>query len=154
MIMNEVFGELEFDYTWSKDEEIIFNDKKEDIVLLIAGDEEGEFEDGQYEAYTMFKNKWNLIQKNILSSILEYYNTTREELGFAENENGEYPRIENEEELLQHITLVGVKIPYAEIYGGRSVGLSFDCLWDEENGVGIRLSDEEVIEVGFQDIAI
>ena len=152
--MNEVFGELEFDYIWSKDEEIIFNDKKEDIVLLIAGDEDGEFEDGQYEAYTMLKNKWNNIQKNILSSILEYYKTTREELGFAENENDEYPRIENEEELLQHITLVGVKIPYAEIYGGRSVGLSFDCSWDEENGVGIRLSDEEVIEVGFQDIAI
>ena len=44
MITNEVFGELEFDYTWYKDEEIMFNDKKENIVLLVAGDEDGEFE--------------------------------------------------------------------------------------------------------------
>ena len=36
MIINEVFGEIEFDYTWSKDEEIIFNDKKE--ALNVAKD--------------------------------------------------------------------------------------------------------------------
>lgn len=154
MITNEVFGELEFDYTWSKDEEIMFNDKKEDIVLLIAGDEDGEFEEGQYEAYTMFKDKWHIIQKNILSSILEYYNTRREELGFDVEENDDYPYIENEDVLLNHITLVGIKVPYAEIYGGRSIGLSFDCSWDEENGLGIRLNNEDVIDVGFQDIAI
>ena len=35
---------------------------------------------------------------------------------------------------------MGIKVPYAEIYGGRSIGLSFDCSWDEENGLGIRLN--------------
>lgn len=154
MIINEVFGEIEFDYTWSKDEEIIFNDKKEDIVLLIAGDEDGEFEEGQYEAYGIFKEKWNIIQRSILSSILEYYNARREELGFDVEVNTDYPYIENEDALLNHITLVGIKVPYADIYGGRSIGLSFDCSWDEENGLGIRLNNEEVIDVGFQDIAI
>ena len=151
---DKIFGEIEFDYTWSRDEEIIFNDKKENIVLLIAGDEDGEFEEGQYEAYTSLKNKWDTIQKNILPSILEYYKTIREELGFDVVENDNYPNIEDEAELLTHITLVGIKVPYAELYGGRSIGLSFDCTWDEENGVGVRLSDEEVIEVGFQDVAI
>ena len=94
------------------------------------------------------------IQKNILSSILEYYNTRREELGYDDETNDNYPYIENEDVLLNHITLVGIKVPYAEIYGGRSIGLSFDCSWDEENGLGIRLNNEEVIDVGFQDIAI
>ena len=151
---DKIFGEIEFDYTWSRDEEIMFNDKKENIVLLIAGDEDGEFEEGQYEAYTSLKNKWDTIQKNILSAILEYYKTIREELGYDVEENADYPDIDDENELLKHITLVGIKVPYAELYGGRSIGLSFDCTWDEENGVGIRLSDEEVIEVGLQDIAI
>lgn len=154
MIINEVFGEIEFDYTWSKEEEIIFNDKKEDIVLLIAGDEDGEFEEGQYEAYAIFKDKWNIIQRSILSSILEYYNARREELGFDVEINTNYPYIENEDVLLNHITLVGIKVPYADVYGGRSIGLSFDCSWDEENGLGIRLNNEEVIDVGFQDISI
>lgn len=154
MLNDEVFGEIEFDFSWSKEETIIFNDKKEEIVLLIAGDEDGEFEEGQYEAYTVFKEKWQMIQKNILPSILEYYNTRRGELGFDVEENENYPYIENEDMLLKHITLVGIKVPYADIYGGRSMGLSFDCLWDEENGLGIRLSNEEVIEIGLQDIAI
>lgn len=154
MIINEVFGEIEFDYTWYKEEEILFNEKKEEIVLLIAGDEDGEFEQGQYEAYTIFRDKWHTIQKNILPSILEYYNARREELGYDVEINTDYPYIENENVLLKHITLVGVKVPYADIYGGRSIGLSFDCSWDDENGLGIRLNNEEVIDVGFQDIAI
>ncbi|EAA0025481.1 DUF2004 domain-containing protein, partial [Listeria monocytogenes] len=58
------------------------------------------------------------------------------------------------EEMLEHITLVGIKVPYGELYGGRSIGISFDCTWDSENGIGIRLSDEKVIEVGYQDVAI
>ena len=57
-------------------------------------------------------------------------------------------------ELLNYITLVGIKVPYADIYGGRSIGISFDCSWDEENGLGLRLNNEEVIDVGYQDIAI
>lgn len=154
MIVNKVFGQLEFDYTWSKEEEIMFNGKKQDIVVLIAGDEDAEFEEGQYEAYTMFKSNWNIIEKNVLLSILEYYNSRKEELGFETEENENYPYIGNEDELLNHINLVGIKVPYEDMYGGRSIGLSFDCTWDEENGIGIRLSDESVIDVGFQDIAI
>ena len=77
-----------------------------------------------------------------------------EELGYDDETNDDYPYIENEDVLLNYITLVGIKVPYAEIYGGRSIGLSFDCSWDEENGLGIRLNNEEVIDVGFQDIAI
>lgn len=77
-----------------------------------------------------------------------------EEFGYDDETNDDYPYIENEDVLLNYITLVGIKVPYAEIYGGRSIGLSFDCSWDEENGLGIRLNNEEVIDVGFQDIAI
>ncbi|WP_391509674.1 DUF6985 domain-containing protein, partial [Bacillus paramycoides] len=37
---------------------------------------------------------------------------------------------------------------------GRDVGVSFDCSWDEENGLGIRLINERADEVGYQDVAI
>lgn len=154
MINNEIFGKLIFDYIWSRNEEILFNGKKEDIVLLVAGDEDGEFEEGQYEAYKMLKSKWDGIQEKVLSPILKYYKDRREELGYNVQQNANYPDIKTVNELLNYITLVGIKVPYAGIYGGRSIGLSFDCFWDEENGLGIRLNDESVIEVGFQDIAI
>lgn len=154
IINNEVFGKLTFNYTWSKDEKILFGGKEVDIVILIAGDEDGEFEEGQYEAYKMLKSKWIDIQDKLLESILVYYENRREELGYDIEANRNYPEIKTTNEILKHITLVGIKIPYAEIYGGRSIGLSFDCTWDDENGLGLRLNDEDVLKVGFQDIAI
>ena len=154
MLVNEVFGELEFDYTWYKNEQINFGEKEVDIVVLVAGDEEGDFEQGQYEAYLEFKNKWSSIQNMLLESILEYYKKRREELGYDAKENERYPEIRSIDQLISHITLVGIKVPYAEMYGGRSIGLSFDCTWDDENGIGVRLSDERVIKIGFQDVAL
>lgn len=154
MIDNEVFGKLEFDYTWNRKEQISFGGKMVEIVILVAGDEDGEFEVGQYEAYKMLKVKWDDIQEMLLGKILNYYISRREELGYDIEQNDKYPEIFTTEQLLEHITFVGIKIPYADIYGGRSIGLSFDCTWDAENGIGLRLNDENVTRVGFQDIAI
>lgn len=154
MIDNEIFGKLEFDYTWYKKEQILFGGREEEIVILVAGDEKGEFEDGQYEAYKMLRAKWSDLQEMLLGKILDYYKSRREELGYDIEQSEKYPEILTTKQLLEHITLVGVKIPYAEIYGGRSIGLSFDCTWDNENGLGLRLNDENITKVGFQDIAL
>ncbi len=34
----------------------------------------------------------------------------------------------------------------------KEVGITFNCTWDIENGVGVRLLNEKVMEVGYQDI--
>ena len=75
-------------------------------------------------------------------------------LGYDDEPCEEYPEIEDVSQLLGHIDFTGIKVPFADIYGGRSIGLCFDCTWDEENGVGVRLNNEEVIKIGYQDIAI
>ena len=102
----------------------------------------------------MLRAKWSDIQEMILEKILYYYKNRREELGYDIVQSEKYPEILSINQLLEHITLVGIKIPYADIYGGRSIGLSFDCTWDNENGLGLRLNDENVTKVGSQDIAI
>ncbi|PGW06765.1 DUF2004 domain-containing protein, partial [Bacillus cereus] len=56
--------------------------------------------------------------------------------------------------LLERIRLVGIYVPSARRFEGRYIGLTFDCTWDMENGVGIRLISEEVARVGYQDVAI
>lgn len=131
-----------------------FFDKEQNIILMVAGDEDGEFEEGQYDAYRALMNQWDSLPKTLLNPILDYYNEKREELGFHIESNENYPAIESVEELLTHITLTGIKVPYANIYGERSIGISFDCSWDLENGLGLRLNNEQVIEVGYQDIAV
>lgn len=154
MINDSIFGEIEYDYIWFRRSKIKFFNNEVDIMLMIAGDDEGQFEDGQYEAYQALINKWNEIQETFLEPILEYYKQKRKELGYDIELNKNYPEIKSTKELLNYITLVGIKVPYADIYGGRSIGISFDCSWDEENGLGLRLNNEEVIDVGYQDIAI
>lgn len=154
MIHDNVFGELEFDYTWFKYTPMFFFDKEQNIILMVAGDEEGEFEEGQYDAYKALMNQWDSLPKTLLNPILDYYNEKREELGFHIESNENYPAIESVEELLTHITLTGIKVPYANIYGERSIGISFDCSWDLENGLGLRLNNEQVIKVGYQDIVV
>lgn len=134
MLDNAIFGRIEYDYSWFKYSKINFWNKEVDIITIIAGDDTGEFEDGQYEAYQLFMKNWNKIQMYLLEPILEYYNKKREELGYNLEFNENYPEINTIEQLLQHITLVGIKIPYAEIYGGRSVGISFEItIYDNED---------------------
>ena len=154
MINDSIFGKIEYDYIWFRRSKIKFFNNEVDIMLMIAGDDEGQFEDGQYEAYQALINKWNEIQETFLEPILEYYKQKRKELGYDIELNKNYTEIKSTKELLNYITLVGIKVPYADIYGGRSIGISFDCSWDEENGLGLRLNNEEVIDVGYQDIAI
>lgn len=154
MINDSIFGEIEYDYIWSRRSKIKFFNNEVDIMLMIAGDDDGKFEDGQYDSYQALINKWNEIQETFLEPILEYYKEKRKELGYDIQLNKNYPEIKSTKELLNYITLVGIKVPYADIYGGRSIGISFDCSWDEENGLGLRLNNEEVIDVGYQDIAI
>lgn len=154
MFHNTAFGEIEYDYSWFKYSKIDFFDKETEIIIIIAGDETGEFEKGQDEAYQLFMASWNRIQNHLSDHILEYYKKKREELGYHLELNENYPEINTNQQLLQHVTLVGIKIPYTGIYGGRSVGISFDCTWDKENGLGLRLKNEEIIAVGYQDIAV
>ena len=154
MIHDIVFGDLEFDYIWFKYIQIHFLGKEHNIILMVAGDEDEEFEEGQYDAYKALMDKWDSLSNTFLNPILDYYNEKREELGYHMEFNENYPAIGSAEELLKHITLTGINVPYAGIYGERSIGISFDCSWDSENGLGLRLNNEQVIEVGYQDIAV
>lgn len=154
MINDEVFGQLSYEYMWSKRFTIDFFGNEFDIVILIDGEQDEPFEEGQYQAYIKLLETWDNVHRTFIKFILEYYTNRRYVLGYDVEANIDYPEILTEEEMLKHITIVGINIPYEGIYGGRSIGVSFDCTWDTENGVGIRLKDEKVIEVGFQEIAI
>ena len=155
MINNPVFGQIEFNgFFWEKDIDVRFCGKDCRITLTIAADENGEFEPSQYDAYIVLMEKWDNIHFSFLKPILVYYNKKRAELGYDKMPSEDYPEISTVEELLQHIEITGVSIAYAGTYGNRSVGITFDCTWDNENGIGVQLNDEQVLEVGYQDITI
>ncbi|WEZ06994.1 DUF6985 domain-containing protein [Priestia flexa] len=153
-IKDEVFGEIEYEFGWSRVIIIDFFGNTTEVDLLIDGEEDGQFDEGQYIAYQSLMKNWNGIQKHILKSILTYYGQKRNELGFDIEVNKKYPLVETTNEILEMISIEGIVVPYADIFDGRDIGITFNCTWDTENGLGVRLLNEKVTEVGFQDVAI
>ena len=153
-INDAIFGELDYELTWFSYTTIEFCGKGTGIVLLIDGEEDDKFDEEQNMAYNTLMQKWEQLQYDILQPILAYYQQKRHELGYDVEYNEGYPVIETIDELLERITLVGIVIPYGDIYEERDIGLIFDCTWDEENGLGIRLLDEQVKAIGYQDTAM
>jgi len=152
-VEDAVFGKIFYDGSWYRKFKINFFNKEINIELIIDGDEDAEFEVEQYEAYKALMDNWPEIHTRFLEPILKYYINERKGLGYDTNNNVNYPQIDTVEQLLEHIALLGIVVPYAGLYGeGRSIGISFDCTWDDENGVGLRLFNEQVVEVGGQDV--
>lgn len=121
---------------------------------MIDGDEDGQFSEKQYASYNSLIQNWEYLQQIILQSILDYYKQKRYELGYDVSYNENYPLIETIQQLFERIKLVGIYVPSARRFEGRYIGLTFDCTWDVENGLGIRLINERVTRIGYQDVAI
>ncbi|MBM7647502.1 hypothetical protein JOC78_000423 [Bacillus ectoiniformans] len=153
-INDVVFGELEYNYGWVKYTTIEFCGKEAEIALMVKGEEDGKFDEEQYIAYNSLVQNWEQLQQGFLQAILDYYKLERQELGYDIEVNENYPQIETTNQLLEMITLVGIVVPYGDINEGRDIGITFDCTWDTENGLGLRLLNEKVTEVGYQDVAI
>ena len=96
---------------------------------------------------------WERIMSDTAEAIKEYYLDLRKELGYDQEYNADYPPLDNTESILQMISLDMMVIPEDGIFDGRCVCLAFSCSWDEENGLGIRFVNEEIDEIGYQDIA-
>lgn len=132
------------------------------VDLTVNVDDE-EIVDLQYETYEKFKEKWNDLQKEIAEKIIKYYN--EEEKGSYGPEDKEefdkwWPEINTIDELLNQIELEGIIIPEAfimeDVAGGRCIYLTFNKKYGndtEDNGIGVKIVNEEVDEIGFKDIA-
>lgn len=153
-INDVVFGELEYNYGWVKYTTIEFCGKEAEIALMVKGEEDGKFDEEQYSAYNSLVQNWEQLQQGFLQAILDYYKLERQELGYDIEVNENYPQIETINQLLEMITLVGIVVPYGDINEDRDIGITFDCTWNTENGLGLRLLNEKVTEVGYQDVAI
>ncbi|PWW43217.1 MULTISPECIES: DUF6985 domain-containing protein [Paenibacillus] len=155
MIKNDpVFGVLEYNYGWTRKTMFQLFGEELEITLMIDGDEDGRFDEKQYTAYQSLIQDWKQVQYNLLQPILDYYRQKRIELGYDVAFNENYPLVETTAQLMKMITLEGIVVPYGDIKEERDIGVLFSCTWDSENGLGVRLLNEEIADVGYQDVAI
>ncbi|WP_294413317.1 DUF2004 domain-containing protein [uncultured Ruminococcus sp.] len=152
-MINSVFGELTYEYGWNGKTTIDWYGEMINVDLVVSGEEDEEIDSLQCESYEKFKLAWSDIKDSILERVLSYYINLRNELGYGDDSNENYPAISNIDEIKNIITLDSIVVPLSGVYDGRSIALAFHCEWDAENGLGIILVNEEIHDIGYQDIA-
>lgn len=161
---NNDFKNLNYNEDFGYEGEISINFFEKDVkVDIIINVEDEEINDIQYEAYEKFKEKWDILQKSVAEKIIEYYNE-KEKGSYGPEDKEEFnkwwPEINTIDELLNQIELDGIIIPETfvmeEITGGRCIYLTFSKKYGndiEGNGIGVKIVNEEVTEIGFKEIA-
>ncbi|MEC0179970.1 hypothetical protein P4H61_00450 [Paenibacillus peoriae] len=154
---HELFGEISCDLYWSGHQEIKIFGEKRKVILSIDGNEDGEFQDAQKEAYINFLNNMESILTKAEESIFDHYQEVymdyRDMVG-EEDTDKIAPFINNIEELVKLVEPTQLIIRRIRKNGIRRIGLLFNCTWEIEHGLAVKIEDEEVTEVGFQDIVL
>lgn len=144
-LMNDsVFGELKKeDYNYTKKEKVKIFGKEVEVTLDIYCDdvEEG-VNDAHREAYRQLKEEVDFSK--IEEEILEYYNSICEDYDL---------------DSLDSVLEVGKLVRLDEIFFPEdedvpTINLMFDCTWDIEAGVGVKIINGEIETVDDQSTAI
>lgn len=126
------------------------------VPLTIDEEEHDVFSAIQEEAYSKFIADTNRLIQEAEQAIFEYYQEEcleyRAMLG-DESADEIVPIITTTQQLGKLVDPIGLTILPDFEDGVRRLGLIFNCTW-EEDGIGVRFENEEVIEVGYQDIVI
>jgi hypothetical protein len=155
-INHEVFGEIEYDYAWNGFKNILFMGKEKIVKLIIDGDEDESFEETQIEAYKKLVQYEKELIKKAEEAIFDYYQKVCDEYrDMLEESADEFaPIIENKDELKEFMTLEAIIIPESFKKKKRRWGLLLECTWEPEHGLAVKFEEEEVVEVGYQDIIL
>lgn len=156
-IEHGIFGELSCDYGWKRDIRIRLFGYERILTLIIDGDDDAEFEEAQINAYNnFFRDKDILLRRaedEILKYYLEVYIEYRKRLGnqFADIMA---PILFTKEEVGKIVEPKQLLFPMVFDEDIRQVGLLLECTWEPEHGLAVKFENEEVIEVGYQDIVL
>ena len=159
MINDELFGELEYKYNFWRGEMTIrmFNVEKR-ILLSVDGHEDADFSNTQRDAFHNFIQDMNHIMSEVEKEVYEYYSENvdeyREMLGDESQANKMAPKIDSLTGLADLVKPTELIVRRVRKNGKRRLGLLCDVSWDIEDGLGIKIEDEVVEEVGYQDIVL
>ncbi|EEM16273.1 MULTISPECIES: DUF6985 domain-containing protein [Bacillus] len=155
-INHKLFGELIYDGYWTGKQKIAILGHDKIVPLTIDEEEHDVFSAIQEEAYSKFIADTNRLIQEAEQAIFEYYQEEcleyRAMLG-DESADEIVPIITTTQQLGKLVDPIGLTILPDFEDGVRRLGLIFNCTW-EEDGIGVRFENEEVIEVGYQDIVI
>lgn len=136
---NNIFNEMTYDYGWRKSINLKFGDEIKIIELnFVAYKKEDNITNIQKESYSWIIENFNLIVEASTSIILKYIETNYSSLNIT---------LKN---LFDEANPIEIIFERDE----PIIGFIFDCNFDEENGIGIKIKDKKIIDIGPQDIVL
>lgn len=159
MINDDLFGKLEYkNKFWRGKTTIRMFDLEKEILLSIDAHENADFSNVQKEALINLiqdmKNIMNEAEKQVYDYYNENYEEYREMLGNESEADKFAPMIDSISDLKRIVKPVELIVRRVRKNGKRRLGLLYDVSWDIDNGMGIKIEDEMVEEVGYQDTVL
>ncbi len=116
--------------------------------------------DIQRKNYDDFISKQEILLPDILNKVFEYYKTAYPDYkkgwtmggNISEKELEKYlPKPTTPDALKKFITPVFVYIQNKKDCKPGTIGIDFDCTWDIENGLGVKIENWKVTEAGVSE---
>lgn len=155
-LRDQVVGELRFVDYWERSETIKLFGREFYVTMMFDGEPDEELDESQREAFIAFKADQDGCLARAERALLDYYARispeVRERLGDSADQLA--PAVSTGPELIRLLTPTHLSFPLDFPDDGRVAGLILDCTWDPGRGVGLKWVNEEVREVGTQDVIL
>jgi hypothetical protein len=154
-IRDDVVGELNYTDFWERTEEIDLFGRRYSVTIIFAGEADAGLGESQRQAFAAFQRDRVGCLRRAEVALLEHYRRIHPDVSsqLGESADALAPAVSTAQDLARVLTPTEISFPPAD-GGRRVVGLLLDCTWDPELGVGVKLVDEEVKQVGTQDLVL
>lgn len=139
-IIDPAFGEMEYNHSWVKKESISLFGKSYEIRIAAEAYKGQEILDVQRQSYERYQSEYPEYIAEIPDVLLDYYISNYDSIASVVD----IPKQINRENITRDliVKLIRVKTVYFDRNG--QYGWLCDCAWDDEHGISIILSTEEI----------
>lgn len=128
--------------------QLVFCDKN--VVISVVVDTDNEITKSQLEVLEHFLQVWHTLNNAAIDAIYEYY--CKNEYNFS-NWLPEGVKINSKADIIKNVNLEGIFVPIQESCNINTIYLLLSCSWDNENGIGIQISNNTIVKVDDRSIA-
>lgn len=146
MINDELFGNIEYDNLWLGKVNLKFWGEQKEYKIGFKGEKNGNFLESQRQAYKYLVEKTEQLEKQVEKALYNYYFEVVYKYYSDTVELPLAPSMAEIKNMVKVETFVVQKFRPAD----RIISIVFKCIWDDDEGFGVRIVNEEIKTVGCQ----
>ncbi len=155
IFIHDIIGKLEWDlwkfgFNYFSTKKFEFLDEICNAVICFKVRDGQNITEKQVDKYKQIVDNPKKFFDMVAQSIFDYYVTDYNDFCYLE----ELPKITTIKELRPLLLLGKGIVIYIERDFRDYIGVSLECIWEEEHGLGVKIKDGKVIDVGFEDIIL